>query len=362
MNSAREPLQPATPASRHPAHDPALAWRQRPLWNKVRWHVNTHLSRRPGLLNALGATLTIVDGFGTPGDTLLTATICRQVRQRYRRLRLNCMTPNPDLLRHDPNIDTVNQPESFFSVWSWYPALVARRDSTLNVLHETLGRLGLAEQPLDYSARVYLTAEERAEGRVLLGDPTRPVVTFHTRTREAVKDWPLELWRPTLAELGRRFCLVHLGDASEPEISGPLRLAGRLTMRQSLSVLAHARVHVGLVSFLMHGANGLGVPAVIVYGGRETPMNSGYAGNINLDTPIACGPCWIHTSWGEHCPHDVACMREVRPDDVVAAVETILQRRSRDGGHPPVEAQPSAANHDPSGAARCSALPRIVSK
>jgi ADP-heptose:LPS heptosyltransferase len=31
-----------------------------------------------------------------------------------------------------------------------------------------------------------------------------------------------------------------------------------------------AILHIGCVSFLMHSANGVDVPSVIIYGGRET--------------------------------------------------------------------------------------------
>jgi ADP-heptose:LPS heptosyltransferase len=113
---------------------------------------------------------------------------------------------------------------------------------------------------------------------------------------------------------------VHLGDAREPVIDGVHRLAGRLRLRESLSVLAHARVHVGGDSFLMHAANGLDVPSVIVFGGSRTPANVGYAANINLFAPMPCGPCWIHRVNGERCGQALACMAVITPAAVVGAV------------------------------------------
>jgi ADP-heptose:LPS heptosyltransferase len=288
--------------------------------------VNARLVRRPWILNALGARLTVVDAYGSPGDTLLTATVCRHLRHRYRRLRLNCLTPNPELLAHDPNVDTVNGPESYLSAWSWYPGIVHRRDGRANVLSETLARFGLDAGSCEYRARVYLTREELAAGFARIADARRPVLTFHTRTNQTVKDWPIDRWQRTLATLAGRFELVHLGDAREPEIAGVRRLAGRLTLRESLAVLAHARVHLGGDSFLMHAANGLGVPSVIVFGGSRTPANVGYAENANLFVTMACGPCWIHENQGERCAHGVACMERIAPEDVLAAVDGLCPR------------------------------------
>ena len=91
-----------------------------------------------------------------------------------------------------------------------------------------------------------------------------------------------------------------------------------------MAVLAQSRLHIGPVSFLMHAANGLNVPAVIIYGGRETPANSGYAENENLYTAIECSPCWIHDSRGQVCPRHIECMERITPEEVLAAVKRKL--------------------------------------
>lgn len=290
---------------------------------RVRWHLNKHVVRRPWLLNLVGMRLTVVDAYGAPGDTLLTAIVCRYLRQHYPGLRLNCVTANPELLQHDPNVDSVNCPETYFSLWSWYPDHAGRRDGTTNVLRETFARLGLEHAPYEYAARVYLTPDELARGRELLAPTTLPVVTFHTRSNEVVKDWPLERWQAAITHLRRTYHLVHLGDGREPVIDGVQRLAGRLSLRESMSVLAHARVHIGADSFLMHAANGLGIPSVIVFGGSRTPANLGYDGNVNLFTPMPCGPCWIHSIHGERCAYGLACMDPIATADVTAAVDRL---------------------------------------
>ena len=300
-----------------------LMWRHRGLSGKLRWHVNAILTRHPRVLNAFGATLTVVDAYGAPGDTLLTATICRRLRQRYPRLRINCLTPNVDLLQQDPHLNAVGEPESFFSVWSWYPELVARRDARTNVLRETFSRMGLDSDPYEYKCQVYLSDDERRAGRALLKGATRPVLTFHARTGQQVKDWPAESWRAAIAQLRTQFHVVQLGDDREPMIEGVQRLAGRLTFRESMSVLAHARLHVGGDSFLMHAANGLDVPSVIIFGGSRTPSNLGYAGNVNLYVDMPCGPCWIQANHGERCEYEVACMQQISPAQVVAAIEKL---------------------------------------
>jgi len=304
----------------------SLLWRRGRWADKFRWHLNTRLTRQLPLLAAFRATLTIVDAYGSPGDTLLTAAICRQVHERYPQLRLNCLTPNPELLVEDPNLATLNCPETFFSVWSWYPDLAGRRDRTANVLSETFARLGWGRAPFAYRARVYLTAAERIHGRSLLGPVDRPVLTLNTRSKEDVKNWPVEHWRTAVAALRERFHLVQLGDATEPALDSVHRLAGRLSLRESMAVLSHAHAHLGADSFLMHAANGLDVPAVIIFGGSRLPANLGYAENINLASLPPCAPCWLQPSRGDRCPHGLVCLHDISPAQVLRAVDELLAR------------------------------------
>jgi ADP-heptose:LPS heptosyltransferase len=85
---------------------------------------------------------------------------------------------------------------------------------------------------------------------------------------------------------------------------------------------------MGVVSFLMHAANGVDVPAVIVYGGRETPANSGYRENINLYVKMECSPCWLHDSHGDRCTHDLECMRRITVEHVLAGCRELLRRKN----------------------------------
>ena len=102
-------------------------------------------------------------------------------------------------------------------------------------------------------------------------------------------------------------------------------LAGKLSMRESMAVLAQARLHIGPDSFLMHAANGVGVRSVILFGGSRTVENSGYAENVNLFVPMPCGPCYIHESRSETCAHGIECMQRITVTMVHDAVRRLLR-------------------------------------
>ena len=284
---------------------------------RLRWHLNRWLLRHLHWLRP-GTWVTVRDEFGAPGDTLLTAIVCRHIAQRFPRLRINCITPNSALLIHDPHIHRLNGPETFVSLRHWYLGLLHHKNGEINVLSESMQLLGFAN--FDYRAEVYLTDAERDDARARLGENSKALLTLNTRSKEPVKTWPAERWRQLAALLARDFDLVQLGDATELQLDGVRSFGGKLSMRESMAVLSHARLHVGPDSFLMHAANGLRVPSVILFGGSRTARNLGYTGNVNLYIPMPCGPCYIHAALGETCAHQVECMDRITVEQVHAAV------------------------------------------
>jgi ADP-heptose:LPS heptosyltransferase len=296
------------------------------LKGKLRWRLNRWLLRRLGLLRR-GTWVTVYDAFGAPGDTLLTAIVCRNIAERFPGVRINCITPNPELLVADPHIARLNGPESYICLRHWYLELIENKLPGMNVLEESFRTLGMAKH--EYRAAVYLTEKERREGAERLAGLRKPIVSLNARSKEPVKTWPVENWRRLVELLRTDFDLVQLGDGTEPALDGVRSFAGKLTLRESMGVLAHAKTHVGPDSFLMHAANGLGVRSVILLGGSRTVANTCYEGNINMDIQMPCGPCYIHESRGEKCLHGIECMAQITVERVHAAVLELMN-----GGKP----------------------------
>jgi ADP-heptose:LPS heptosyltransferase len=289
------------------------------LFSKIRWKLNEWKNNQLRLLNFLRIRLTVIDGFGALGDTLLTAIVIRNLKKRYPRIRINCITPNPDLVRMDPNIESLNDPETYFSVTSWYIDIRNARDGGTNVLAPTLKSLDIRD--FEYKAEVHLDQNERNAAERFLKDLKQPLVSINCQSKEEVKNWPVGNWQELVATLGKNYSIVQLGGDTEPNLKEvALRLAGKLTPRESLAVLSHCSLHVGPDSFLVHGANGLDVPSVVIYGGSRTPKNLGYPENANLATSPSCSPCWIHEGDDETCQHDIQCLRELKVSIVLSNV------------------------------------------
>lgn len=320
----------------HPVHAPLDSW-LRPGPDAATWRaragyrLRTHLSRwalaRLPWLARVHARVTVRDLFSTPGDTLLTATLCRHIKQRFPTLRLNVVTRHPALLTHDPHVAALNRKPGWLVIDFWYLDLQTGKDRHTNVLAPTIEHLGVG--PLEYRSRVYLTAAELAAGRRRVAGLRPPLISINTLSRQPVKNWPRDRWMGLLPALATRGSLLHVGDHREPDLPVARRFAGILSLRESMAVVAACAVHVGPDSFLMHAANGLDVPSVIIFGGSRTPASLGYAANHNLFADLACSGCWLTGHAGDECPHGLSCQLAITAHAILEAADDLLSRGRR---------------------------------
>jgi hypothetical protein len=136
------------------------------------------------------------------------------------------------------------------------------------------------------------------------------------------KNWSLEKYQGVVTALKDRYDFVQVGSANDPPLDGALDLRGQTTLRETAAVLAGSLAFVGQVGFLMHLARAVDCRSVIVYGGRETPAQSGYPCNENLYSPVHCSPCWRLNS----CPYDRMCLQMIDVPEVVAALDVQVGR------------------------------------
>jgi ADP-heptose:LPS heptosyltransferase len=139
------------------------------------------------------------------------------------------------------------------------------------------------------------------------------------------KDWPDPLWCDLIARLCTWGTVVEIG-SNPPAQSEPseryIDLRGRSTLEELVAVMAAADLHIGPVSGPVHIAAAMGTPGVVIYGGYEHPVCSGYPSNISLFSSISCSPCWLR----EPCPFDLKCLRMISPAEVETAVRTLWER------------------------------------
>lgn len=136
------------------------------------------------------------------------------------------------------------------------------------------------------------------------------------------KEWLPDRFATVASALAAQHSLIQIGSPSDPLLPGARDLRGQTTPRQLAAIVSVARLFVGLVGFPMHLARAVDCPAVIVYGGREAPWQSGYSANLNVARTPVCAPCWLV----DRCDYDRVCMRDIAASEVLEAIATMLAR------------------------------------
>jgi ADP-heptose:LPS heptosyltransferase len=270
-------------------------------------------------LNKKRKWLTVVDRLGAPGDSLITANVIRCIKEKCSELKINCITPHPELIRLDRNIDAINQPETFYSFDSTYWELIVCKERKQNIIEHNMLRLGIDKY--DYKAAYYLSEEEKDWAKEETNQFDKPILAICTKSKEPVKNWSEANWLELIQNLKANFSIIQLGDDKEPYFEGVHQFAGKLSMRKSAAILSRASHFIGPDSLLMHIANGLNIPSIIIFGGSRPVGCFGYSENINLSSAPQCSPCWIHEGY-EECQNDLICMNEI---SVAFVLDTLIK-------------------------------------
>jgi ADP-heptose:LPS heptosyltransferase len=153
------------------------------------------------------------------------------------------------------------------------------------------------------------------------------VVHSKPNPRLPTKDWGLDRWKG-LSELlhEQKIAIRQVGAKEEPLLPFAEDLRGTPPAELPPIVAGSAAV-ICLVGFLMHLAEAVGTPTIVIYGGREHPAIDGYPDQIHLaSSPLACRGRWgCHLGPDITCPHDMKCMNGLTPELVASTLLTILE-------------------------------------
>ena len=134
------------------------------------------------------------------------------------------------------------------------------------------------------------------------------------------KEWIIERYQQVVNHFKNDYQFIQLGSLNDQPLSGVTDMRGKTDVRQTAAILSNAGVLLSHVGFMMHLARAVNCRAVIVYGGRERPDQSGYACFENIYSSVECSPCWLHNT----CYYDKKCMQMISATMVENAVSKQL--------------------------------------
>ena len=106
-----------------------------------------------------------------------------------------------------------------------------------------------------------------------------------------------------------------------------LDLVGKTSILQLGALLEKCEVCLTCDSGPMHIAAAVGTPTVALFGPTDPIRHRPYGrGHTVIDKPVSCRPCYKRTCHRQDLPH--LCMKEIRTDEVVEAVEMKLHQKA----------------------------------
>jgi ADP-heptose:LPS heptosyltransferase len=247
------------------------------------------------------------------GDAIFLTAVAREIKKQKPMEEVITISRYPEVFIDNPDIYAAG------ANWTTagFPELHNQKEIKEHNVAFMCRKLGLIP-PKWENIRQYLYVPHFIE--------SRDYITLHARAGEWTrnKNWYDANWMLLITrikeELNTDVVLLGSGiDRCFPQVSSSLMGEN---LRFVASAIQGARLHVGLVSGLMHMASGVGTKSVIIYGGREDPKITGYANNINIvNSNCSLYPCWLI----EDSPFNRRCMQEITVDQVFQEVKNALQ-------------------------------------
>ena len=241
------------------------------------------------------------------GDNLLITTLCESLSQRgYGKVWVKCN--HRFLFENNPNVSLVipfntllsSLVLNFFKVKLVYPTYTSySAEADADIIPEKHIILKMADAlnlkgEINNRPRVYLTNDEQQKGRI-----AQRQIVIATSTSGAMmpmrnKEWFPERYQQIVDTLSDRYQFIQLGTKDDTPLSNVIDLRGKTTVRESAAILRNSLLVITHVGLLMHLARAVDCRAVVIYGGREKPDQSGYSCFDNIYTEVECAPCWLH--------------------------------------------------------------------
>jgi ADP-heptose:LPS heptosyltransferase len=210
-------------------------------------------------------------------------------------------------------------------------------------------------RPAEAAAFDALTSADREFAKRLFEtlhlETRRPLVGIHPSGGRRVKQWGLDRWSQVAQRLQQdrgASILITGSEADRPLAAAiakdlsvrPYDLTGKLTVRESLAVIAGLDLFLSPDTGPMHMACAVGTPSLAVFGPSDAARyfsgGSGAPGtrHVVVRHELWCAPCNLIRKPPLDCsgPEPPECLQLVTVDDVYAAAQRLLSEGGERGG------------------------------
>jgi hypothetical protein len=135
---------------------------------------------------------------------------------------------------------------------------------------------------------IYLTDAERDYGQLIRSSRSTVLIEPNVKSTGACvganKQWPIERYQKVADELlARGYAVVQMvgGPNAKHRLSG-VQIIETPSYRHALAIMEWSLLYIGPEGGLHHGAAAMDLPAVVIFGGFNSPKSTGYPWHHNL--------------------------------------------------------------------------------
>lgn len=301
---------------------------------------------------------------GGAGDVLASTPMLRSFREEYPDDQIVVIATHSFLLEHNPNIDELisfDQMKDIKSIYSeymtgeyeirffkqhfLYDGFIDSARKNSKCLPEFICNMYDVPYPdgkLDYTINAY----ERDAATAFMKQFSKPVILVHPTGVLPMKSLDFRIIQPIVTQLSEKYDVVQIGKAGEATLENAHNALG-MPIRDTISLMPHARLCILIESVFAHAANALGVQAVVTFQSTD-PKFFGYGTNINIWDSNGCPewpcnrpigplnrflPAYLNLSTGDTlswmCP-DPKCSK-IPPKDLLETINKTLESREKTG-------------------------------
>ncbi|MCO5947675.1 glycosyltransferase family 9 protein [Mucilaginibacter flavidus] len=268
------------------------------------------------------------------GDNLLLTTLSSALVERgYKNIWIKCN--QEDIFKYNPSISKVLPFDFLLSirllrlfgtklVSPVYTYYIHEKDQDAippkHIVLEMADCLGLTG-PIINKPIFNLDPAEEKKGRIFPRQIAIVTSTSGAKIPMLNKEWSIDNYQQVVDSLCESYNFIQLGDPAGAPLKNVLDMRGATTIRESAAILKNSMLLVTHVGFMMHLARAVDCRAVIIYGGREKPWQSGYECFENISSAPPCSPCWLHNK----CDFERKCMTVISADLAVKSINIQLR-------------------------------------
>jgi hypothetical protein len=271
------------------------------------------------------------------GDNLLLTVLAREVYNRTnKKVWIRCN--HPDLFAYNPHISLAMPFNTLLSTYLmelFGIKTVVLKYSDYNALsdQDTIPEkhivLKMADQlnlngPITIKPDLILTSAEIEKGRYFNKQIAINISNNSAKVPVKNKEWLNERYQDVVNKFNNEYNFIQLGSVSDHLLNNVTDLRGKTSIRESAAILKNAALLISYAGFTMHLARAVDCRAVIIYGGREMPEQTGYSCFNNLYSHVPCSPCWLLNK----CEYNRMCLSTITSESAIEAVTKELSDTS----------------------------------